>query len=64
MGKNCEEEMQICESNNCKNNALCLLEDGDPVCYCVPDFHGELCQYQYDECQLGARLVFRYFFLY
>lgn len=26
------------------------------VCYCVPDFHGEKCEYQYDECQIGPRL--------
>lgn len=25
------------------------------VCYCVPDFHGEKCEYQYDECQIGPR---------
>uniref|UniRef100_A0A1B0F026 EGF-like domain-containing protein n=1 Tax=Lutzomyia longipalpis TaxID=7200 RepID=A0A1B0F026_LUTLO len=29
------------------------MEDGQPVCYCVPDFHGEKCENQYDECLLG-----------
>ncbi|KAL3282924.1 hypothetical protein HHI36_006082 [Cryptolaemus montrouzieri] len=57
MGKNCEEEMRICESSKCRNNGLCLIEEGHPVCYCVPDFHGNLCQYQYDECQLGVRCI-------
>lgn len=54
-GKNCEEVVRICEDDPCKNGALCLTEEGRPVCYCVPDYHGDLCQYQYDECQLGPR---------
>lgn len=33
------------------------MEEGLPVCYCVPDFHGENCADQYDECQLGPRWV-------
>lgn len=27
------------------------------VCYCVPDYHGDRCQYQYDECQLKGRYI-------
>ncbi|ERL84325.1 hypothetical protein D910_01744, partial [Dendroctonus ponderosae] len=45
----------MCSKNPCKNGALCLLEDNLPVCYCVPDFHGDLCQLQYDECLLGPK---------
>lgn len=56
-GRNCEEKVHVCEDNVCKNGALCLMEDGHATCYCVPDYHGDLCQYQYDECQLGPRLV-------
>lgn len=33
------------------------MEEGMPVCYCVPDFHGERCELQYDECQLGPRCM-------
>lgn len=22
----------------------------EPVCYCVPDFHGKFCEEQYNEC--------------
>lgn len=56
-GPNCEEVVKMCNENPCKNNALCLVEDGHHVCYCVPDYHGLYCQFQYDECQLGPRLV-------
>ncbi|KAG5871345.1 hypothetical protein JTB14_008042 [Gonioctena quinquepunctata] len=53
----CEEVMQICVQNSCNNGALCLIEEGRSICYCVPDFHGDLCQFQYDECQLGPRCM-------
>lgn len=45
----------MCDENPCENDGLCLMEDTIPVCYCVPDYHGEQCQFQYDECQLGPR---------
>lgn len=51
--------MSLCESNPCKNDALCLEEDDTSVCYCVPDYHGDRCQYQYDECQLGPGYIIR-----
>lgn len=34
-----------------------MMEDTIKVCYCVPDFHGEKCQFQYDECLLGPRCM-------
>uniref|UniRef100_A0AAG5DCS2 EGF-like domain-containing protein n=1 Tax=Anopheles atroparvus TaxID=41427 RepID=A0AAG5DCS2_ANOAO len=43
----------ICADSPCANQALCLMEEQSPTCYCVPDFHGERCELQYDECQLG-----------
>ena len=49
-GRQCETKLQICDENPCKNGAFCLQEDGIPVCYCVPDFHGKLCEERYDEC--------------
>lgn len=42
----------VCDDSPCSNNALCLMEEGLPVCYCVPDYHGEKCEFQYDECQI------------
>lgn len=30
---------------------MCLLEDDRPVCYCVPDYHGALCELRYDDCE-------------
>lgn len=54
-GRNCEDTIHICDNNPCKNGALCLFEEGRSVCYCVPDFHGEHCEFQYDECQLEKR---------
>ena len=29
------------------NGALCLVEEGEQRCYCVPDYHGQRCQYKY-----------------
>lgn len=37
--------------NPCQNNAVCLLEDNQTVCYCVPDYHGSLCELRYDDCE-------------
>jgi hypothetical protein len=54
-GKNCEMKLHHCVTSPCENDALCLMEDGVRVCYCVPDYHGDRCQFQYDECQLGPR---------
>lgn len=27
------------------------MEDEHPVCYCVPDYHGALCELKYDDCE-------------
>lgn len=40
-----------CDENPCQNGAVCLLEDDRPVCYCVPDYHGALCELKYDDCE-------------
>lgn len=40
-----------CDANPCQNGAVCLLEDERPVCYCVPDYHGALCELRYDDCE-------------
>lgn len=40
-----------CDENPCQNGAVCLLEDEHQVCYCVPDYHGALCELKYDDCE-------------
>lgn len=52
-GKDCDMVLSMCPANPCENDALCLSEDDTSVCYCVPDYHGDKCQFQYDECLLG-----------
>nr|CAD7415167.1 unnamed protein product [Timema poppensis] len=49
-GSNCEVKLHPCLVSPCLNQALCLVEAGTRVCYCVPDYHGDRCQFQYDEC--------------
>lgn len=49
-GPLCEEAVVFCEMNPCKNGALCVMEDHNATCYCVPDFHGAQCQDQYNDC--------------
>lgn len=50
-GKNCDKAVVPCKENPCQNGAICLLEDDRPVCYCVPDYHGALCELRYDDCE-------------
>lgn len=30
---------------------MCLLENNETVCYCVPDYHGQLCELKYNDCE-------------
>lgn len=50
-GKDCDKTIVPCDENPCQNGAVCLLEDEHPVCYCVPDYHGALCELRYDDCE-------------
>jgi len=50
-GKDCDKAIVPCKENPCQNGAVCLLEDDRPVCYCVPDYHGVLCELKYDDCE-------------
>lgn len=50
-GKDCDKAIVPCKENPCQNGAVCLLEDEHPVCYCVPDYHGALCELRYDDCE-------------
>lgn len=50
-GKNCDKNIIPCSENPCQNNAVCLYEDDQPVCYCVPDYHGTFCELRYDDCE-------------
>lgn len=54
-GRNCETALKLCDFNLCENGAFCLFENEIQVCYCVPDYHGDRCQYRYDECQFEGR---------
>ncbi|OTF69506.1 hypothetical protein BLA29_007490 [Euroglyphus maynei] len=53
-GKICEQPLYKCnDTGKCKNNGLCM-SNGNPghfICFCPPDFHGNQCQYKYNECQ-------------
>ena len=51
-GKNCQIVLESCETNPCKNDALCFIHEDSYECYCVPDFHGDRCQYKYNDCLL------------
>ncbi len=51
-GDTCDIELERCDSNPCQNDALCFVVDDSYQCYCVPDYHGERCQFKYDDCQL------------
>lgn len=50
-GKDCDKAVVPCDENPCQNGAVCLLEDDHTVCYCVPDYHGALCELKYDDCE-------------
>lgn len=50
-GKDCDKVILPCDQNLCQNGAVCLLEDNKSVCYCVPDYHGTLCELKYDDCE-------------
>lgn len=50
-GKDCDKAIVPCKENPCQNGAVCLQEDDHPVCYCVPDYHGALCELRYDDCE-------------
>lgn len=50
-GKDCDKAIVPCDENPCQNGAVCLLEDERSVCYCVPDYHGALCELKYDDCE-------------
>ncbi|ROT62202.1 hypothetical protein C7M84_019962 [Penaeus vannamei] len=49
-GRLCEDAVVFCEDNPCENGALCVMENNNATCYCVPDFHGSQCQDQYNDC--------------
>ncbi|XP_037079543.1 fibropellin-3-like [Pollicipes pollicipes] len=49
-GHRCQTALRSCEQNVCDNGALCVRTGGGPACLCRPDFHGDRCQFQYDDC--------------
>ena len=51
-GDTCEVVLEQCDTNPCRNDALCYVVDDEYRCYCVPDFHGKRCEYKYNDCFL------------
>nr|XP_045606994.1 protein eyes shut-like [Procambarus clarkii] len=49
-GTLCQEAVVFCDESPCHNGALCVMEDHNATCYCVPDYHGTHCQDQYNDC--------------
>ena len=43
-GKNCEVDINECESNPCKNNGTCVDEINDYKCTCKAGFVGKSCE--------------------
>lgn len=53
IGRNCEININECDSNPCmKNNGNCVDGVGTYTCECEPGFEGTHCETDIDECQL------------
>ncbi|XP_073249635.1 uncharacterized protein [Porites lutea] len=50
-GKNCETNINECESNPCLNNATCTDRSNGFNCSCPPGFSGNRCEIDINECQ-------------
>ncbi|KRT83956.1 EGF-like domain containing protein [Oryctes borbonicus] len=49
-GRECEENINECESNPCKSGN-CIDKIGSYICQCDEGFEGELCELDIDECE-------------
>ena len=54
IGKDCDVNINECESNPCKNNGTCIDEIAKFSCACQPGFTSNLCEVNVDECQVGG----------
>ncbi|XP_073817054.1 cell polarity complex component crumbs isoform X3 [Musca autumnalis] len=51
MGKNCEININECESNPCSKHGTCNDGIGSYTCECDPGFEGTYCEINIDECE-------------
>lgn len=49
-GLNCEEDIDECEANPCRNGAECIDGINKYTCQCLPGFEGDRCQVNINEC--------------
>ncbi|CAD5125599.1 DgyrCDS13800 [Dimorphilus gyrociliatus] len=49
-GETCEEKINYCSTNPCKNYGQCKSLFFGPFCYCINDYEGEFCQNSISEC--------------
>ncbi|CAH1779630.1 unnamed protein product [Owenia fusiformis] len=51
-GKFCDQTVNKCSPNPCKNDAICTVsqEDDDFECHCLPGYTGRTCDYVLDPC--------------
>lgn len=50
VGKNCEVNINECESNPCSKHGTCNDGIGTYTCECDPGFEGVHCEVNIDEC--------------
>uniref|UniRef100_A0A6B2E8N3 Putative cadherin egf lag seven-pass g-type receptor n=1 Tax=Phlebotomus kandelakii TaxID=1109342 RepID=A0A6B2E8N3_9DIPT len=51
IGRNCEVNINECESNPCSKYGTCVDEVGTYSCECEPGFEGKHCEINIDECE-------------
>lgn len=49
-GKNCEKDINECDTSDWCNGGNCVNQDGGFVCECPSGWHGERCTFDIDEC--------------
>lgn len=50
-GLNCEENINECETNPCRNGAECVDGVNKYTCLCPEGFEGDRCQININECR-------------
>ena len=50
-GKNCQINVDDCQSNPCMNNGVCMDKVSSYQCVCQTGFYGNRCQHHTNECQ-------------
>lgn len=49
-GPRCNEDVNECKKNPCKNGGRCINSQGSYVCKCQPGYSGHDCQIDIDDC--------------